>query len=79
MQVDPWVGKIPWRSAWKPTPVFLPGAVHGQRSLEGSSPWCCKEWDATEATFHSRMQGKLVHLKWTVKEQEHADGGRKQG
>ena len=21
---DPWVGKIPWRRAWQPTPVFLP-------------------------------------------------------
>ena len=30
---DPWVGKLPWRRAWKPTPVFLPGESHGQRSL----------------------------------------------
>ena len=35
---DPWVGKIPWRRAWQPTPVFLPGASHGQRSLAGYSP-----------------------------------------
>ena len=28
---DPWVGKIPWRRAWQPTPVFLPGESHGQR------------------------------------------------
>ena len=33
---DPWVGKIPWRRAWKPTPVFLPGESHGQRSLEAT-------------------------------------------
>ena len=32
---DPWVGKIPWRTAWQPTPVFLPGESHGQRSLAG--------------------------------------------
>ena len=32
---DPWVGKIPWRRAWQPTPVFLPGESHGQGSLEG--------------------------------------------
>ena len=32
---DPWVGKIPWRRAWQPTPVFLPGESHGQRSLGG--------------------------------------------
>ena len=30
---DPWVGKIPWRMKWQPTPVFLPGESHGQRSL----------------------------------------------
>ena len=35
---DPWDGKIPWRRAWQPTPVFLPGESHGQRSLVGYSP-----------------------------------------
>ena len=35
---DPWVGKIPWSRKWQPTPVFLPGESHGQRSLVGSSP-----------------------------------------
>ena len=30
---DPWVGKIPWRRKWQPTPVFLPGESPGQRSL----------------------------------------------
>ena len=30
---DPWVRKIPWRRKWQPTPVFLPGEFHGQRSL----------------------------------------------
>ena len=28
-----------WRRKWQPTPVFLPGKVHGQRSLVGCSPW----------------------------------------
>ena len=32
---DPWVGKIPWRRAWQPIPVFFPGESHGQRSLVG--------------------------------------------
>ena len=32
----------------KPTPVFLPGEVHGQRTLAGYSPWGHKEWDTTE-------------------------------
>ena len=31
-----------------PTPVFLPGQFHGQRSLAGYSPWGCKELDTTE-------------------------------
>ena len=35
---DSWVRKIPWRREWEPTPVFLPGESHGQRSLEGYSP-----------------------------------------
>ena len=35
---DPWIGKIAWRRAWQPTPVFLPGESHGQRSLVGYSP-----------------------------------------
>ena len=47
---DPWVGKIPWKRAWLPTPVFLPGESHGQRDLVGYSPWGLKEWDTTEAT-----------------------------
>ena len=46
-RVDPWVGKIPWRRKWQPTPVFLPGKSHGQRSLAGYSPRGGKESDAT--------------------------------
>ena len=33
----PWVRRIPWPGKWHPTPVFLPGKFHGQRSPEGSS------------------------------------------
>ena len=50
---NPWVGKIPWRRAQQPTPVFLPGESHGQRSLMCYSPYGCKELDTTEATEHS--------------------------
>ena len=32
---ESWVGKIPWSRKWKPTPVFVPGESHGQRSLVG--------------------------------------------
>ena len=47
---NPWVGKIPWQRKWQPTPVFLPGEFHGQRSPVGSmgSPWGHKESDLTE-------------------------------
>ena len=45
---DPWVGNIPWRREWLPTPVFLPGEFHGQRSLVGYSPWDHKESDTTK-------------------------------
>ena len=49
----PWVGKIPWRGEWLPTPVFLPGEFHGQRNLAGYSPWGLKECDPTEQiTLH---------------------------
>ena len=32
---DHWVGKIPWKRKWQPTPVFLPGKSQGQRSMVG--------------------------------------------
>jgi len=35
LRFSPWVGKIPWRRAWQPTPVFLTGEFHRQRSLAG--------------------------------------------
>ena len=38
----------PWRRAWQPTPVFLPGELHGQKSLVGYSPWGHKESVTTE-------------------------------
>ena len=44
---DPWVGKIPWKGAWQPTQVLLPGEPHGQRSLVGYGPWGHKESDMT--------------------------------
>ena len=47
-EFNPWVGTIPWIREWQPTPVFLPGKSHGQKSLVGSSPWGHKESDMTE-------------------------------
>ena len=42
----------PWRRAWQPTPVFLPGEFHGQRSLAGYSSWGHKGSDTTERLSH---------------------------
>ena len=36
-EFDPWVGKVPWRRKWQPTPVFLLEELHGQKSLTGYS------------------------------------------
>ena len=51
----PWVGKIPWGRKWQPTPVFLPGKFHEQKSLVGYSPWGHKESDTRE------QQGAHAH------------------
>ena len=50
---ETWVGKIPWRRAWQPTPVFLPWKSHGQRSMAGYSPWGPKESDTTACLKHT--------------------------
>ena len=44
----PGSGRLLWRRKGQPTPVFLPGESHGQRSLAGYSPWGCKESDFTD-------------------------------
>ena len=48
---NPWVRKTPWKGAWQPTQVLLPGEPHGQRSLVGYGPWGHKELNTTEATW----------------------------
>ena len=55
---DPWVGKIPWRRKWQPTPVCLPGKSHGQRILTGYSPWGHKESDMTEQLHFTSLERK---------------------
>ena len=55
---NPCIRKIPWRRAWQPTPVFLPGESHGQRSLEGYPAWGLNEWD-TEATVGLTQQRQI--------------------
>ena len=58
----PWVGKVHWRRAWQPTPGFLPGESHGQRSLVGYSPWGRKESDTTaHMRAATKTQLRLFH------------------
>ena len=47
--------KIPWSRAWQPTLGFLPGGLHGQRSLLGYSQWDHRESDATRRLTHTLM------------------------
>ena len=65
---NPWVGTSPWRREWQPTPVFLTGKSHGQKSLAGYSPRCRKRWDMTEHDMHApvlqvTVQGGLIHTE----------------
>ena len=62
---DPWVGKIPWRRKWQPTPVFLSRESHGERSLLGHSPWDCKELgmiEVTENMYTHTLGGFMVRI-----------------
>ena len=46
----------PWRRKWQPTPVFLSGKFHGQRSLVGQSPYGCKESGTTQRLNNQNKQ-----------------------
>ena len=59
----PWARRIPWRREWQPTPVFLPGEFHTQRSLVGYSPWGHKESETTEQL--------IQHIRFTDPISEH--------
>ena len=64
LRFDLWVGKIPWSRKRRPTPVFLPGKFHEQRSLESYSPWGCQESDSwahahTQETIQSTVATTL--------------------
>ena len=57
---DPWVGKIPCKRKWQLTPVFLPGKLHGQRSLAGYKPWGCEQSETMEWLTHLVKQMTYV-------------------
>ena len=52
---DPWVGEIPWKRTWQPTPVFLPGEFHGQRSLATTDLWVAKSDTIERLTISSSV------------------------
>ena len=62
-QVQSLGGKIPWRREWLPTPVFLPGEFHGQRSLVGYSLWGREESDTIDQLARSLFSLKKISLK----------------
>ena len=73
-EFDPWVGKIPWRRKWQPTPVLLPGKSHGQRSLVGYIPWVRKESDMTERLhFHFHFLSTSENFLTYVQQKEHLE------
>ena len=58
-----WVSKIRWRRKCQPTPVFLPGESHGQKSLVGYCPWDHKESDTPEQLCtHAHHCSRLSRL-----------------
>ena len=50
----------PLEKGWQPTPVFLPGGSHGQRSVVGCSPWGLKESDTTKQLTHTHTHTHTV-------------------
>ena len=74
-----WIIEKVRRRQWQPTPVFLPGKSHGQRSLVGCSPWGCKELDMTERLhFHFSLscigEGNSSPLQCSCLENPRDDG-----
>ena len=76
---NPWVRKIPWSRKWQPVPVFFPGKSHGPRSLEGYSPWGCKDWGTetdthrhthtqTHKLFQNSLQVPYCATRWQVRQ-----------
>ena len=55
----PGSGRSPRVGKWQPSPVFLPGESHGQRSLVGYSPWSCRELDTTERLSTRTHMGQI--------------------
>ena len=61
IRFDSWVGKIPWSREWLPTPIFLPGKFHRQRSLAGYRSGGLKDSDTTECTHKNTTSDSLSY------------------
>ena len=59
--LDPWVGEIPWRRKWQPTPAFLAGWRHKQTSLAGYSTWGCKKSNTTKHASNTKCNTLQVN------------------
>ena len=66
---ETYIGMIPYRRKWQPTPVFLPRESHGQRSVVGYSPRDCKELDSTEQLTH-KLEDMSLGSSQTKKKKE---------
>ena len=60
----PWVRRIPWRGKWLPTPVFMPGKSHGQRSLVDYSSWGRRESGMTAPLMHQSQKLRGHSFLW---------------
>ena len=67
---NPWVGKIPWRRAWQPTPVFSPGEFHGWRSLADYHLWGHKGSDTTEQLITALFSSINIIQLWPRRDLE---------
>ena len=73
----PGLEDLPWTREWQPTPIFLPGESHGQRSLVDYSPWGLKESDMTERLTHTPIYSSGEELKHReIKQPAQGCGGR---
>ena len=75
---ETWFWSLDWeeplKRAWQPTPVFLPGEPHGQRSLAGDSPWDRQESDTTEwLSMHTHSKFMYINPKRAIIVHHHGD------
>ena len=71
-EFNSWVGKILWRRKCQPTPVFLPGKSHGEKSLVSYSPWSHKESD-TAKYAHGSVPGEEIKWICSIKKSQNID------